>query len=293
MEVLRVLVRAPLAVSFTLACAFVAAGGRTILLGARRPSAWFGSRTCRLWGRVLCRILGIRIRVSGPRPRGTFLVASNHLSYVDILVLASVYPSVFVAKREIADWPVVGRIVRGAGTLFVDRERAKDVVRVGRAMSEHLRDGIALTLFPEGQATRGAEVLPYLPSLLEPAALTGVPCYAASISYETPGVAAPPSTTVCWFDHSSLATHAIRLMRIRVIDASVHVAETPILSSDRKELARRLWERTAATFVPIRQRETYGAQSRAGSQISGPSRSQGSRPSSVAPGSDENGTSTK
>lgn len=256
MEDWRVLVRAPLAVAVTLVCAIAAAGGRVALLGARRPSAWFGSRACRVWGRLLCRILGIRVRVFGEPPRGTFLIASNHLSYVDILVLASMYPSVFVAKREIAGWPVFGWIVRGAGTLFVDRERAKDVVRIGRLMVEHLREGTSLTLFPEGRATRGAEVLPYLPSLLEPAAVTGAPCYAASIVYETPGVAASPSTTVCWFDHSSLVAHAIRLMRIPCIDATVHVAGTPVKSADRKELARRLWEGTTETFVPIRQSES-------------------------------------
>lgn len=250
---MRVLVRAPLAISVTVACALAAAGGRVIVLGAARPSAWLGSRACRVWGRLLCRILGIRVRVLGAPPRGTFLVASNHLSYVDILVLATTYPSVFVAKREIAGWPVFGWIVRGAGTLFVDREHAKDVVRVGRLMVKHLQAGISLTLFPEGQATRGTEVLPFLPSLLEPAALTGTPCYAVSIAYETPGVLASPSTTVCWFDRCSFVTHVIRLMRLPSIDATIHVAGTPVRSADRKELARRLWEGTTATFVPLRQ----------------------------------------
>jgi 1-acyl-sn-glycerol-3-phosphate acyltransferase len=156
----------------------------------------------------MCAILSVRRDVLGNVPSGgAFLVAANHLSYLDILVLGSLYPSLFLAKREIASWPLFGWVAKGAGTLFIDREQAKDVVRAGREMSERLELGLPLTIFPEGRSSRGVEILPFQPSLLEPAARAGVPCFAASISYETPGAKLPPSRTICWHDSESLLTH--------------------------------------------------------------------------------------
>jgi 1-acyl-sn-glycerol-3-phosphate acyltransferase len=213
-----------------------------------------GAVCCRLWGRTMCAILAVRREVDGQVPRGgVFLVASNHVSYVDILVLASLYPSHFLAKREIASWPVFGWIARGAGTVFIDREQAKDVVRAGRELAARLELGLPLTIFPEGKSSRGVEILPFQPSLLEPAARAGVPCWAASISYETPGEPLPPSRTICWHDSESLLTHFPRLVGLKRVVARVRFAEAPVLSMDRKVLASTLWERATESFVPVRQ----------------------------------------
>ncbi len=201
----------------------------------------------------MCRILGIRVVVEGEAPTGRFLLTANHTSYVDIWVLASICPSIFVAKREIASWPLFGWIARWSGTLFVDRERAKDVVRVGREMAARLEAGIPVTLFPEGKASRGASVLPFQPPLLEPAARLGVPCYAAALTYDTPGTADAPAATVCWYDHGNFPRHVARLMALPRIVARVSIAAEPVVAADRKELAQRLWDETAARFVPVRQ----------------------------------------
>lgn len=202
----------------------------------------------------MCAILGVRREVTGPVPRGgAFLVASNHVSYIDILVLASLYPSLFLAKREIASWPVFGWIARGAGTVFIDREQAKDVVRAGRELSVRLELGSAVTIFPEGKSSRGVAILPFQPSLLEPAARADVPCWAASISYEAQGSALPPSRTVCWHDGESLSTHFPRLLGLKRVIARVRFAEAPVHSVDRKILASTLWKEANASFTPIRQ----------------------------------------
>jgi len=202
----------------------------------------------------MCAILSVRRDVDGPIPsRGVFLVASNHVSYLDILVLGSLYPSLFLAKREIASWPLFGWIARGAGTLFVDREQARDVVRAGREMADRLELGLPLTIFPEGKSSRGVEILPFQPSLFEPAARAGVPCWAASISYETPGSLAAPSRTVCWHDSESLLVHFPRLVGLHEVVARVRFAESSVTSEDRKTLALALWENANATFTPVRQ----------------------------------------
>jgi 1-acyl-sn-glycerol-3-phosphate acyltransferase len=251
---LRLAYKVPLAVLATAVCAAIA-GLAGLLAGRRRP--WvlrLGAGACRAWGRLLCATLAIERDVSGPVPTdGVFLVAANHLSYIDILVLASLYPSTFVAKREIASWPVFGLIARGAGTLFVDRNTPKDVMRAGREMSERLGSGIALTIFPEGRSSPGELVHPFQPALLEPAAKAGIPCIAVSITYETPGSPEPPSRTVCWYDSESFVRHFRRLAGLKRVVARVRFTGPPLVSDDRKTLARELWERTVATFVPIRQ----------------------------------------
>jgi 1-acyl-sn-glycerol-3-phosphate acyltransferase len=216
--------------------------------------ARLGALSCRTWGRAMCTILAVERDVLGPVPgAGVFVVAANHVSYVDILVLGSLYPSAFLAKREIATWPLFGWVARGAGTLFVDRDQPKDVVRAGREMSERLALGIPLTIFPEGRSSPGVEVLPFQPALLEPAARAGVPCFAVSISYETPGSAASPSRTVCWYDSEHFVTHFRRLVSLRRVVARVRFTGPGLVSPDRKALARELWERTNASFEPIRQ----------------------------------------
>jgi 1-acyl-sn-glycerol-3-phosphate acyltransferase len=237
----------------TLAAAVPATLVRLFTFGAVRPSGWIGARACRVWARALCALLSVRIRVRGALPRGTFLVAANHVSYLDIMVLGSLYPSVFVAKLEIASWPLFGWTARGAGTLFVDRERARDVARVGELMRRYLAAGIPLTLFPEGRSSRGDTIHPFLPSLLEPAAREEVPCYAATLHYETPGEPAPPSETVSWWGGVGFLPHLFRLMGLPEVVATVTFTERPIRSTDRKLLARRLREAALGNFTPIRQ----------------------------------------
>jgi 1-acyl-sn-glycerol-3-phosphate acyltransferase len=251
---IRLAYKLPAVLLATAFFASIPALARLVAPGRRRAVARIGAASCRLWGKTLCAILGIRRDVDGTIPRkGTFLVASNHVSYIDILVLASLYPSLFLAKREIASWPVFGWIARGAGTIFIDRDQAKDIVRAGRELSDRLELGLPLTIFPEGRSSRGVEILPFQPSLLEPAARAGVPCWAATISYETPGATLPPSRTICWHDSESLLTHFPRMVGLKRVIARVTFAETPVRSVDRKVLANALWEKATASFTPVRQ----------------------------------------
>jgi 1-acyl-sn-glycerol-3-phosphate acyltransferase len=251
---LRLVYKLPAALLATAFFAAIPAAVRLVAPGRPKAVGHVGAVCCRLWGKTMCVILAVRCDVEGKVPReGAFLVASNHVSYLDILVLASLYPSLFLAKREIASWPVFGWIARGAGTVFIDRDQAKDVVRAGRELSARLELGLPLTIFPEGRSSRGVAILPFQPSLLEPAARAGVPCWAASISYETPGSALPPSRTICWHDNESLVTHFPRLIGLKRVVARVRFAEAPVLSVDRKVLANALWEKANASFTPVRQ----------------------------------------
>lgn len=225
---------------------------RRLSLGSARPSLWVGSRCCRLWAVLVCRIIGLHREVEGSVGDGVRIVTANHVSYVDIFVLGSLYPSVFVAKQEIAGWPLFGWITRNTGTIFVDRERPRDVVRAGRAMRAALNVGISVTLFPEGRSTDGAAVLPFMPSLLDPAASSGTPCRAVTLGYETPGSELPPAQTVCWHSGEKFVPHLWRLLQLPRVEARVRFAPAPVSGDNRKELARRLREDVLDGFRPVR-----------------------------------------
>src|SRR5881296_2957065 len=127
------------------------------LAGARRLRArgvWLHR-----WCAFACRVLGIRVTTCGSMPASGLLVC-NHLSYLDVIVLSSIRPCVFVAKRDIAVWPLFGWLARAAGTIFVDRERRLPSSAVLDPVRDAITGGLLVVLFPEGTSSDGSTVLP-------------------------------------------------------------------------------------------------------------------------------------
>jgi len=188
--------------------------------------------------RRLLRIFKTRIKTSGSIPKSGLLV-SNHVSYVDILVIASITPAIFVAKHEVKSWPVFGFFAKLAGTVFVDRERR---TRVGETTSEietALNEGALVVLFPEGTSSNGETVLPFKSSLLEPAARQTHALFASHIHYEIDD--GDVREEVCyWSDAHTLLPHLINLLSKRTINAEVRFTQLREASTDRKELAKQL-----------------------------------------------------
>jgi len=112
--------------------------------------------------RVMCRIIGIEVRESGA-PGGTSprFVVANHVSWTDIIALASLYPLVFLAKAEVASWPVLGFLARLQGTVFVERGNRRAIPLVNAALAERLRAGDDVVVFAEGTSSDGAGVLKF------------------------------------------------------------------------------------------------------------------------------------
>jgi len=183
------------------------------------------------------RILNVKIQTRGPVPaRG--LVVSNHLSYLDILVLSAITPAVFVSKSEVRRWPVFGWFARLSGTLFVQRIRRSDVARLNQQITQVLDTGVPVVLFPEGTSSDGQQVLPFKSSLLEPVLKQNHPVCASLIRYSlTDGLA---SEDVCYWGDMTLFPHLINLLSKRRVRA--FVSFTPVQESPncRKELARHL-----------------------------------------------------
>jgi len=141
------------------------------------------------WAARLLGILNVAARLEGPAPRAEgapIMIASNHVSWLDIFLISSVHPALFVAKSEIRDWPVAGWIVEKAGTLFIRRARRHDVARINEAVRSALENGDCVVLFPEGTTTEGDELLKFHSALFEPALSNGARVHPAAIRYEHP-----------------------------------------------------------------------------------------------------------
>jgi len=182
-------------------------------------------------------IFSATIRTSGPVPTRGLLVC-NHLSYVDILVLASLTPAVFVAKREVKSWPVFGWFAQLAGTLFVDRQRRSTVGHTTNEIEAALNLGALVIIFPEGTSSGGATVLPFKSSLLEPATRPTGSLFAGRIQYEIDD--GDVSEEVCYWKDMTLLPHLLNLLSKRTVRATVRFSQVPAPSPDRKELARQL-----------------------------------------------------
>lgn len=236
---LRVAVKAPL-IAGTI-------GGLYATWRALRPPARLVGGEERLrglvfmaWARASNRILGIRVRTDGEPPDGPCLLVANHLSYLDIALLQSRHDCTFVSMADVKDWPVMGRMAREVGTLFVDRERRADAFRAAADIEQALRAGRTVVLFPEGRAGDGVDVRPFRSALLEPAVRLGVPVAWAALAYSTPPDQPRAAEVVCWADDMSFGAHLLRLMRLTRIDARIAYGDAPIVDGDRKRLARRL-----------------------------------------------------
>jgi len=137
----------------------------------------------RAWCRLVLAALGVRLKVEGEAAADRELVVANHVSWLDVVALSAVRPAVFVCKSEIAAWPVFGRLLHGAGTVFMRRGSARAAYRAMRELSMLLAIGERAAVFPEGTTTRGADVLPFRPALLQSALNAGCAIRPVALSY--------------------------------------------------------------------------------------------------------------
>ena len=216
---------------------------------SRKRIRW---RTCcfQIWSRGSARILGIKMHLEGCPPSPPFLLVCNHLSYIDIMILASCLRGRFVAKGEVAYWPWVGSMVRSMDTIFIDRENKRDILRVNRLIQDAWNKGDGVILFAEGTSSKGEEVLPLKSSLFECAAQNHYPVHWASISYRTPKQECTADRSVCWWGDMKLLGHFMHLLEMPKIYATLTFGPQPLRDHNRKILAKHLRASIQQQFVP-------------------------------------------
>lgn len=190
----------------------------------------------------VARVFPLRLRIEGVPPAYGFLVA-NHLSYLDILVLAACQPCVFVAKRDVRSWPVLGLFARMAGTIFVNRQSRMEVVRTGGEMRRAADNGTLVVLFPEGTSSGGGQVLPFKSSLLAPLAPENLVAV-AHLKYTLRRGDA--SREICYWGDMTLFPHLLNALTTEDISATVRFGAVSAAGLARKALAVRLRDEVLA-----------------------------------------------
>jgi 1-acyl-sn-glycerol-3-phosphate acyltransferase len=175
------------------------------------------------WSAALVRHMGLTLQVSGVAPRsGATLVVANHVSWLDIAAIHAALPQArFVSKADVLAWPLLGWLIRNAGTLFIEREKKRDALRVVHAMAAALAEGDTVAVFPEGTTGPGEQALPFHANLLQAAVSTGTPVQPVVLRYAAPGERF--SRAAQFLGDTSLLQSIWRLATARALAVTVHV----------------------------------------------------------------------
>lgn len=138
----------------------------------------------REWTRRMLHIMGVELIVQGTPPeQGPLLQVANHVSWLDILVMNAARPSRFVSKADAQHWPLLGALITGAGTLYLERSSRRDAMRMVHHMAERLSLGDILSVFPEGTTGDGRALLPFHANLLQAAIAARAPVLPVALRF--------------------------------------------------------------------------------------------------------------
>jgi lyso-ornithine lipid O-acyltransferase len=206
----------------------------------------------RMFHRLACALIGIRITVKGTPPGdATTLIVANHVSWIDILAISATTPAVFVAKQEISSWPLFGVLARLQRAVFVDRGRRSATADVATRIASRLGDGDHVVLFAEGTSSDGRRVLPFK------SALIGAAGHAVGADGGRSPIAVQPLSIVytgldgmrldrhqrwriAWYGDMPLLPHLVRVLGRGAIDVTLSWG-APVAygaDSDRKAITR-------------------------------------------------------
>ncbi len=233
----------------------VSAIGSKLLRDPKRSRA-FRTRTTRYYSRKVLKSLGVRVTSHGTPQAGNVLVVSNHLSYLDVLALSSVNPSVFVTSVEVRDTPVLGTLCRAGGSLFVERRAFASLKEEVTAISSLLQEGFTVVLFPEGTSSSGAGILPFRKSLLDSAVTAKCQVQPLCLNYVAANEKPLTSETrdsIFYYGDIEFFDHLKRLLALKSIDLKVTWLKLLEVDegSDRKFLAHSAREQIAAAYLPV------------------------------------------
>ena len=203
-----------------------------------------------MFHRYLLLVLGVRVeRLGRSDPRRPMLIVSNHLSWLDIVVISSLAPVSFIAKSEVGEWPAFGTLARLQRSIFVERARRGKTAEVNASIAERMGDGDAMVLFAEGTTSDGTRVLPFRSALIgaAQAATSGgaETAWLQPLDIAYPKIAGMPATRadlpfIAWYGDMDLLPHLADLFCMPPIQvrASFGTVCAVTRGTDRKALTR-------------------------------------------------------
>jgi 1-acyl-sn-glycerol-3-phosphate acyltransferase len=235
-------------------------GLAVVLLAFPLSGEAFRRAAIRRWSRALCAACGLRLvelPAPGAAPLSALppgrLILANHISWLDIFAINALCPVAFVAKAEIARWPLIGTLVARTGTLFIERGRRHAVHRMVEHIAHALRDGARVAVFPEGTTGDGASLLPFHANLLQAAIVDGTPVWPVGLIYrDSTGARA---RAVEFLGETTFVASMWRILGARDLSCEVHpLAElAPRPGETRHALSARVREGLAARLgLPAR-----------------------------------------
>jgi|TARA_B110001452_G_scaffold180706_1_gene151739 lyso-ornithine lipid O-acyltransferase len=181
----------------------------------------------KIYFKLLLVVFGIRVRFEGKLSKNKTVYISNHTSYLDILILGANLDALFVAKSEIANWPLINRIVKIGKTIFVNRSKKSNASKQVYELNQIIADGYNIILFPEGTSNDGHKVLPFKSSLFSVTDYeVNKDCYMQPISITYTGLDGLPLSRMfkpffAWYGDMDLLPHAWKFLGLGSSEISV------------------------------------------------------------------------
>lgn len=210
-----------------------------------------------LFFKLMLKIMGVRLSMTGPLPARGSLIVANHLSWFDIVVIGSLMPLSFVAKSEVKSWPLFGQLAMLQKTVFVDRRRGRHNKTDGNVIAARLRRGDTVVIFAEGTNSDGIRVLPFKSTLLAGlAGMQDVPVQAMTMAYSRAhgmAMGRRQRMAYAWLGDVTLVPHLFFMLAAPPITVEL-VFHEPLPTqarADRKIMARALHDQVARGLETI------------------------------------------
>lgn len=226
---------------------------------APMPTRKVLNRIVQIYCKIAIKVFGVKVQVDGlEKIQGPTLIVGNHLSYIDILVLSSIYPSSYVTSIEVKHTPVLGQIVILAGCLFVERRNRDNLQNEIKDITNALKSGLNVTIFPEATSTNGEAVIRFRKPLYNAAKFSNTHITPICLNYTHVNgkkISTQTRDSVCWYDDMTFFPHLMDFSSLRSLNVSVKVlspiTNQSVQDKEALELAQTTHSAISEHYAPI------------------------------------------